>query len=218
MCKQTAYEGFSPEITRNQFYQIFKDGSSTNFCRALILVFVAYCGVKNNIGKLGLKRMNLEWSKKLYDSMEEFGIKKKADSKETLTLPRLAISFMPELLAYRKYLGSELQHQTESSINVAYQDLAFCGCPSINGLPGYDIYHKEMSSYIYKPGEETALDDKKFLASLARWSKVSKTGYKKDFPLIERMNQVFPSSGWTTMAAYRFIEGAFNNKEYMNEE
>jgi len=216
VCKQSCYEGFMPEIARNQFYNIFKNQSSVEFARSLTFVFVAYCNIKNNVGKLGTNRVDLEWSKKLFNVMDKLGIKKKADGKEALTLPRLSIAFMPELLAYRKYIAVNLQQQTESTVDVIYQDLAFNGCPSISGLSGYDVYHKEMSSYIYESGKETAIDDKKFLSALARWSKVSKMGYKRDLKMIERMNMVFTSSRWSSKTAFQFIKGAFDNKDYVD--
>lgn len=197
------YLGFNPRYMRSVFC-----GRSNNIdvlTRDLILIFAGYCHVANNITKLSKKRVNIDVSRKVMSSITAIGIVKKATNKDHMTLPRIAIAFMPEYLIYRKFLVNNLQNQTEADIAVEYKDIIFHGCTEISGKTNYLQFHKEFSALIYKPDTETDLEDKTFLKNYNRWSKVTKSGYKSDTQIHQHMSNAINATGLTREAAYDLI-------------
>ena len=215
--KNIAYEGFNPSITRNEFYKKFSAQGKDIFTRELSVILLSYCHIGNNSSKLSKKRVDLSWAKKVLDRIDTLNIVKKGETKTSLTLPRIAISFMPELLAIRAHLAVNLQKQTTSGIDLMYQDLSFSGCTLINKISGYEAFNKEMSAMIFDMKKETDVTDVAFLKNYKRWNKISEKGYQNDAVMNTRMSEVFTSSGWTPKDAYDFISRAFDDKSYVEK-
>lgn len=202
------YEGFKPEHSRKLF--ISKKPSREAIARDLVMVFSAYSHIGNNIGKLNKRRVDLVISEKLMKSVETMGVVKQNKTKDGLTLPRLAIAFMPEYLVFRKYLGGELQNQTESKVAVEFKDIVFYGCPEIRSRTEYESFHMEFSSYIFKKEEDTDVDDKVFVKKYKQWNKVSTQGYKSDSAIHGRMADAINATGWNKKKAFQFILDGIN--------
>jgi hypothetical protein len=200
------YLGFNPKIIRSVF--IGRSATDEIIARDLILCFAAYAHIANNITKLNTKRINVDISKRVMEAIQAMGVMKKATQKDHLTLPRIAIAFMPEYLIYRRFMTIGLQNQTESTINVVFKDIIFHGCETISSKAGYQEFHKEFSALIYKPKEETDISDAKFLANYNRWSKVTKSGYRNDIWIHPRMTMALNASfANKTVALNSVIEG-----------
>jgi hypothetical protein len=197
------YEGFNPKVTR----QTFIGGKTSNdaAARDLILCFAAYAHIGNNASKLAERRVDVTISKKLMDAVSAMGISKVNRTRTGLTLPRLAVAFMPEYLTYRLHLVTDLQEQTESTLAVFYQDVVFYGCPAIRNMGGYAEFHKEFSAYIYHKDASGDAKDEKFLKSYAQWNKVANKGYKMDTGIHTRMQTAIATTTSSKAAAYQFI-------------
>jgi hypothetical protein len=187
------YSGFDPKYTRRTLLSKYTEDNVA--ARNLILIFFAYSHIGNNISKLSEKRVNLVISGKVMKIVNDMDVKKVERKKEALTLPRVAIAFLPEYLYFRKYLTEELQDQTESSLNVHYKDVSFDGCPRINSMNGYSEFHKQMSNFIYKGKTEVAFDDKEFVQDYKRYQKIIRAGYAKDTEIHPKMNDAIDSAG-----------------------
>jgi hypothetical protein len=201
------YEGFNPAITRRIFLE--PRPSADEAVRDLILCFSAYSHIGNAIGKLVVRRVDVVIGKRLMEAVGSMGVMKSDRTKKGMTLPRLAIAFMPEYLIFRKFLGGQLQSQTESSINTQYKDLSFYGCPGIREMEGYREYHKEFSSYIYDSGQETELDDPTFLKTYKRWNRVSVIGYNSDSGVHDRMRNAITAMGLSHAGSIAFFKESF---------
>jgi hypothetical protein len=203
------YSGFTPRHTRMVVKG--RNANMTVIAKEIVICFYAYSHIGNNIGKLGERRVDLAISSKVMDACTQIGIVKMERTKDALTLPRVAIAFMPEYLLFRKFIASELQDQTESSINVFYKDIAFDGCPTIRGMPGYSEYHKEFSNFIYKGKIEVKMDDAGFLTSYNRYLKVTRAGYNSDTQIHDNMKHAIEASVMTKQAAIqRIVENITN--------
>jgi hypothetical protein len=172
------YLGFDAKKVRKEFLSNRLDNNIA--ARDLIVIFAGYAHVGNNASKLNTKRVDVNISRGVMQKLTEMNVLKKAAKAEDMTLARAGIAFMPEYLLYRRFLTEGLQDQTDSEIEAVYKDICFYGCSQIRNKTGYETFHKEFSTYIYEPKEETALDDKKFLSSYNKWNKVAIKGYKTD--------------------------------------
>lgn len=208
------YLGFDAKRIRKQFLSTRPDNNVA--ARELILIFAGYAHVGNNSSKLNTKRVDLAISRSVMQQLTNMGVLKKASDPDTMTLARAGIAFMPDYLIYRKFLTADLQNQTDSAIEVIYKDICFYGCPEIRNRPGYAEFHKEFSSYIYKPGEEIALDDKKFLSNYKKWNKVAEKGYKNDKFIHSKMaDAINVVTGTTPLQALELIVN--NLQTYRNQ-
>jgi len=192
MDASTKYAGFSPRFMRSEFLRRHNDPNVA--AKNLFLSFNAYSRIGNNPSKLGHKRIEMVNSKALATHLTSNGIAIRAKDVDTLTLPRLAIAFMPQYLLFRKFCVSQLQDQTSSKLNVVYKDVAFNGCPLINTMPEYDSFNTEFSSYIYKKGVEVDIKDEKFLKSIERWRKIASKGYAEDKEIHTMMDEAVTRS------------------------
>jgi hypothetical protein len=184
----TVYEGFSPTKVRSNFIGSHPDVK--NYTQNLSMIFIAYARIGNNIGKLNQKRVDPVKATELMRAVEALGMKKKAIKSDTLTLPRMAIAFMPEYLVFRKNLMKDLQIQADTTLNVVYQDVAFAGCDQISSMVGYTEFYDQFSRLITNNGKGVAADDKaekNHIAAQAGWRKVATTGYRQDSLVGSRM-------------------------------
>jgi hypothetical protein len=198
------YLGFSPRYTRKTL--LSKSDNIKVSARDLILCFAGYAHIANNVTKLNSKRVDVGISQKVMKAITSMGVVKRAIRKDHLTLPRLAIAFMPEYLIFRKFLTNDLQDQTEAAIDTKLKDLAFYGCDAIRNIVGYTDFHKEFSALIYKPGTEISLDDKSFLTNYNRWNKVQSKGYSKDTQIHGIMEAALSLKDLSRMDALKQIE------------
>lgn len=198
-----AYDGFNPKHIRSIF--ISKHNDQKVVAKNLLLVFAAYAFIGNNITKLTVRRVDAAIGDTLMKMVTSLGVKKVDRSKNGLTLPRLAIAFMPEYLAFRRFISKELQNQTSSSVSVEFKDIAFYGCDQVRNKGGYLEFHKEFSSYIYKQGKDVSLEDPGFLKNYARWNKVAIQGYQKDTTIHQRMIEIVGSEAMTRAQVYDFF-------------
>lgn len=200
------YEGFNSKAIREAF--IAKGPTDVINVRHILLAFAAYSHIGNNAKNLSIRRVDLEKSKKLAAALDGIGIKKIDRTKTGLTLPRLAIAFMPEYVTFRRFLAGELQDQTESTLDVKFKDIAFHGCPEIRNMTGYAEFHKEFSSFIYEKMKDVDPTDAGFLKNYKKWSKVSINGYKGDADVRSRMTEALSSADISKRAAFdRILAG-----------
>lgn len=209
MGKATEYEGFSAEKIRLKMI----NNAKTSFVlyKTLGIAFVAYARVGNNVGKLAKKRTDIKMSLELVNSISEMGVVMKADKSDSLTLPRLAIAFMPEYLAFRKSGLIRLESQTGVTLDVEYQDLCFAGCDSINNKKGYPDYYDDFSRKISNGGKGVVDDEKeekKFKVDLKKWKDVSEKGYRNDPKVMNRMVKADTINGKESFEG--FIKEAFD--------
>lgn len=204
------YDGFNPAKVRARFLngRTFNDATMK-----LIQSFIAYAAIGNNVRKLTIKRVDTNISQALMSTLGNFDIVKKAAQNDSLTLPRIAISFMPEYLIYRTGFHEGLQVQTESTIGVKYQDIVFYGYKSIRDISGYTDFHCEFSKFIYNPKSEEDLNIKKFEKDYARWNKVSSAGLRSDPKMTTRMAAAYSRNDDTPTAAFNAIKS--NIKKYL---
>jgi len=186
------YLGFDAKKVRKEFLSKRIDNNVA--ARDLIVIFAGYAHVGNNASKLNTKRVDVNISRGVMQKLTEMNVLKKATKAEDMTLARAGIAFMPEYLLYRRFLTEGLQDQTDSEIEAVYKDICFYGCSQIRNKTGYETFHKEFSTYIYNPKEETALDDKKFLLSYNKWNKVAIKGYKTDQIIDGKMTAALSAS------------------------
>jgi hypothetical protein len=203
------YLGFHPKTTRRVFLQ--KRADPAENAKDLLLIFTSYAHIGNNIAKLNRRRVDVDISSQVRDAVEDLNIVKVERTKEALTLPRLAIAFMPEYLLYRKFVTTDLQDQTDSTINVSYKDIAFAGCDLIRSMTGYEEFHKEFSSYIHNKGKGVEITDAAFLKSWSKWLKVAINGYRSDKEIHTAMSSAVSASGVTRKAAIDMITDSMVN-------
>lgn len=205
------YDGYKPSRIRSKF--IKKHDDKNVVAKDLIMCFSAYAHIGNNITKLQKRRVDVNTGAKLQAAVETMGVKKADRSRYGLTLPRIAIAFMPEYLMFRRFWAKDLQSQTASSINVAYKDVAFAGCAAIRAMAGYPEYHEEFATYIFsgKPNDIADPKDEKFIKNHKQWTKVATTGYSSDAEVHARMTTALNMSEATPGAVYRFIYDGITN-------
>jgi hypothetical protein len=199
------YLGFKPQYIRHVFLK--KYTTLPIAVRNLMFCFSAYAYIGNNIAKLQHKRVDVDISKRLMQAVETMGVAKQGQNNDTLTLPRLAIAFMPEYLIYRKVIARDLQDQTESTLAVVYKDIVFYGCKEIRDLAGYADFHKEFSSFIMHGQKKEIADmtDAKVKSTYERWNKVSVNGYKADAQIHTRMATAISATLWSKSQAFNFM-------------
>lgn len=223
----TKYVGFSAKKIRQTFLDSCT--SPNSYTRDLVLLLMGFVRISNNIGKIQKKRENIVQAKKIQELYSDKKIKMRASAADEITLPRLAIAFMPELLMVRTHLVSDLQNQFETGLEVRFADIQFAGSPDIYGRAGYAEFHRQMSAAIHRVGGNKATrseadkfgvdpKDEKFDKNLKRWLKVSQDGFAKEQPVVkERLRNaisfVAPASN-VRKAAFEWIRGGYT--EYRN--
>jgi hypothetical protein len=117
---------------------------------------IAYMRCGNNAEKLVKKVKNPKVGRDLIQNLKGLGIKKKTKDSADLSLPRLALAFLPALylLRFRYEIQNKLQNQTSSSLAVRYKDLAFAGIPTFSENKDYLTFYDEFSALINKSKEE----------------------------------------------------------------
>jgi hypothetical protein len=209
------YDGYVPDRIRNLWLDKYIDNHVN--ARNLLYAHTAYAHIGNNIGNLQKRRVDIEKGQKLRTVVEQMGVKKVDRTREGLSLPRLAICFMPEYLIYRKFIAGDLQSQTESNLSPVYKDICFHGCPLIRDMAGYKEFHKEFSTYIYKEEKNVNPEDPKFLKQYNQWTRVSIQGYTGDRKIHDRMKYVIGLTELTMEQAYEaIIEGLTYYRENRN--
>jgi hypothetical protein len=198
------YEGFSPAKVRHAFLSRSTDPNNMN--RDLQVCFMAYAHIGNNVSKLNTKRINLTTTKKVLSVVGAMGVAKKAGAANILTLPRLAISFMPQYVIFRKFLSLGLQHQTMSTIDVMYQDIVFSGCDTIRNMPGYSQFHIEFSGLIANGGKGVDYSKDENQKEYKRWNKISINGYASDTTIHADMTSAINSQTLTRTQASSLIK------------
>lgn len=190
----TKYSGFSAKKVRMNF--INSCPSANEYARDLILLLMGFVRIANNVGKIQKKRENSKQAKKIQDLYSDKKFKTKAMTAEELTLPRLAIAFMPELLMVRTFLITDIQNQFETGLETRFADLQLAGSADIYSRPGYADFYKQMSAAIHKvAGKQNARsatdkygvdpNDAKFQENLKRWLKVAQDGFSKDQAIVK---------------------------------
>jgi hypothetical protein len=100
----------------------------------------AYVNVGSNIGRLQKNVSDSITASKLSAIMRKCRIT--SESNNLLTLPKIALAFMPIVLRIRNVKRNDLQSQSDL-IHVVYQDLSFAGCP-IADKSGFRGYYEDM--------------------------------------------------------------------------
>jgi len=209
-----AYEGFSLKKMRRNFFEktAGKYSVSEDFVsmKALINCFTAYAAIGNNVAKLKHKRTDTTASQALMTTVSSYKVESKASSKDSLTLPRIAIAFMPQYYLYRKFILKEAQNQTSSVIEVVFKDQAFAGCQKISSLGGYQEYYEEFSQMISKENvgkpdaKKQKLDTDAIKERNNKWMAISKAGFDSDREIHDLMNTALNSVN-TREDAYNHI-------------
>jgi len=185
-----AYDGFNLKKMRHNFFEKNSTLSSVSEdlggMIALINCFTAYAAIGNNIGKLKFKRTDTTVSQALMSTISGYKVEMRANSKDSLTLPRIAIAFMPQYFLFRKFILKDPQDQTSSVIKVVYKDQAFAGCQAISSLDGYKEYYEEFSKMISKDNikgpekKKQKMDAEEVKEQNAKWMGIATAGYNSD--------------------------------------
>jgi len=197
------YDGFDSKVIREEFRKGVK--TPVEKSRKLYVCLATYANIGNNISNLSVNRVDLGVCEKVMKMVEVFGVKKTRVDKHTLTLPRIALSFLPEYLIYRKFIHEDPENKTESTLNPIYQDVQFIGCPTIKAMPGYDEYHIDFSALIYHKDKGVDKTDKGFLKNYKKWANVAISGYSKDGRTRERMASALSSEKLSMEEAYDYL-------------
>lgn len=183
------YKGFDPALIR----RIFVENSDDHimFVKRLMICFSGYAEVGNSVGKLSTKRKDPEFAQRMAQVLTTLGIKKKAVTSDDLTLPRLAIAFMPLYLLFRIHHRTRVPVKSKSNLPIEHQDICFSGYAPLSGSETYHKFHLEFSSLIYIKEKGVKLDNPEFLTSVARWRDVSEKGYAADKEIHDSMDEIF---------------------------
>lgn len=176
------YDGFNTEKIRKKFIGNF--GDAETYAKSLIDCFIGYAHTAKNYDKLHKKRASSEQAVRLYRKIASMKVIINGElTNESLTLPRIAIAFMPEYLLWRRVLAKKLTSHTDK-ISVDYQDIAFSGCESISSLTGYTDFNLSYSSKIKltvgEKGKRTYgadVNDEAFKKEIESWTEISRKGY-----------------------------------------
>jgi hypothetical protein len=117
-----------------------------------------------------------------------FNIKVRAVNIDDLTMNRIAMAFMPELLIMKKFMIGEPVDVTDGVLAHEYQDITFYPVDEIRQKAGYEKFHKTFSASIYKKKGNKSVrqtsdeygveeDDKSFLTDYQKWNKIVQDGY-----------------------------------------
>jgi len=208
------YEGFNSKLCRGAFMETGEDVE--DIVKNMFLCFEAFAHIGNKITKLNVRRVDVIQAKKLMTFVENLGVKKSDRTATGLTLPRIAIAFMPEYLLFRKFVTKGLQNQTDSAIDVIYKDTTFYGCETIRKIAGYEDFHKQMSCIYTLCDVCGDITDKGFVKGYPRWCNVSKQGYKSDPDIHENMINALSSTSLTALEAFdqvaENVDDYFSNK------
>lgn len=195
--KSTNYEGFKEGIIRVNFIKECKQVET--FVNDFAILSIAWIKIRNNIQKLNRNRTSTEQVKEISKIFNRRNMKAKSKVSSDLTMNRLMIAFLPELLVARKCFCANLVSETDETLDVEYQDLLFLASEEIRSMSGYMKYHKAMSAKIYRPkkskkddklleyGVET--DNKEFLENYERWNKIVKDGAATSDNFPDRMRK-----------------------------
>lgn len=176
------YDGFNTEKIRKKFISNFNDAET--YAKSLIDCFIGYAHTAKNYDKLHKKRAGSEQAVRLYRKIAAMNVKINGElTNDSLTLPRIAIAFMPEYLLWRRVLAKKLTSHTDK-ISVDYQDIAFSGCEIISSLTGYAEFNLSYSSKIkHTVGEKgkrsygADVNNEEFKKEVESWTEISKRGY-----------------------------------------
>lgn len=178
------YDGFGIETTRLITYgsNIHTTIQDETCVKNVAYSLLAYAYVGANLEKLDDRRISDKVGNQLKKKLVNFGVQRKKTSKSTLTLPRIAICYLPAYLALRCTRRNNLQNQTTSTIDVVYKDPVFIAVPEIANMEGYDTFYEEFSKVLEIPSsnESEAEKAKREMRKNVDWKKISQEGYRQD--------------------------------------
>jgi hypothetical protein len=155
------YNGFSIDDVRKNVI-VESDGSFRTIeeVRNFIIVsLISLAKAGNNLSKLTSKVKDKQVGLEVKKKIKEFGIKVKAKDPGTITLPRMAIAFLPTYILIRKKFKEHLQRQTASTLNIVYCDISLCGVEEIWNKTGYQDFYHSFSKLIGKKKKKDDDDD-----------------------------------------------------------
>jgi hypothetical protein len=177
-----------------------KSESAVSLHDDVISMLLTYMMIGNNVRKLGEKITNKVIGDAVKIKLRAYEVKQKPVDSESITLPRIAIAFMPAYYLLRYLSESKLQKQTSSKIDVRFMDIVFCGVPEIFDKEGYKTYYSEFNKLIEKKDDRSEEDDPEPLNSdglteyQASWVEIALNGYKADVKVRAIMERVLKIS------------------------
>lgn len=179
------YDGLNTVKIRKNFISRCLD--EKNYATNLIMCFIAYSAASKDFGKLKSKRVDTSKTAQLIKDISQMNVIVTGTlNSDTLTLPRLAIAFMPEYFLWRKSMAQNLVSHV-SSIDKIYQDVVFSGCVDIKSIPGFDDFNLYYSSRIKLVSNENGKrvhgvdqNDAKFKAEVEGWNVIAMQGFDKE--------------------------------------
>lgn len=178
------YNGLDLNKIRKKIYS--KDITVEESCDDVVCMLMAYMMIGNNTAKLTDKITSKSIGESIKLKLRSYDVRQRPSSSETLTLPRIAIAFLPAYFLLRSFAESKLQKQTSSTIDVRFMDVAFCGVPEIWNKEGYSLFYSEFNNLISDPEKNVEDDDQIMLNSHSltedqmSWVEIAANGYKTD--------------------------------------
>jgi len=175
---------------------LIKSDSSVSLHDDVISMLLTYMMIGNNVRKLGEKITDKSVGEAVKVKLRAYEVKQRPVDSESVTLPRIAIAFMPAYYLLRYLSETKLQRQTSSKIEIRFMDIVFCGVPEIFDKEGYKTYYSEFSKLIEKRDSRSEDEDDEPLNSdglteyQASWVEIALNGYKADIKVKTIMEKV----------------------------
>jgi len=209
----------------------FKDEGGNHNVKPIIMILLSFMKVGNNADRLTKKVKKVGTGKEIKKILKKYNVQKRPKDSDTITMPRVALAFLPAYLVLRRIYRDHLQKQTSSKIDVVYMDLSFAGVPAIHSMRGYLTYYNEFSKAIKsneegdsdsdeeqerprkkaRRGIELLSDDEK------KWFDVACNGYASDTLIHQMMLDAINFETVTLEDATRFINIILNDGEIIEE-
>lgn len=209
---EISYNGFNLTEIRDA---IIKEHDNVQIVRNVMLCFAAYSKVGNNMNKLSLNVKSQASGNNAMVALRSLGIKKKAEQSNDLTLPRVAIAFLPAYLAFRRLYADKFQDQTSSKVSVVFKDIVFAGVEVIWNMQGYQDFYEQFNDLINSDQAEKSTKRARTSSKQNRndidWREIAKTGYESDYISKRLMRNVLRTEVITQVSVTNCIIDVINS-------
>jgi hypothetical protein len=187
LIKSLSYNGLDLKKIRSKMDRDDKEKAISDVMTCLI----SYMKVGNNPNKMNSTVVDKNVGNMALNVITNLGIMKRATDSETLTLPRIALAFLPSYLLLRKFSEDTLDFQIDVDLDVIYMDIAFCGVNSIWADDDYKEFYGRFNELIApkeRANKRKRGDDGDAQRRETDWQEVASNGYRNDSMIHGIMN------------------------------